>query len=70
MVILQFCVIKIYYLRNYRGMAVNYLNKKFYKIGPMVAILNPGATLNAAVIYNGILTLENVGNAVNYHGIL
>jgi hypothetical protein len=36
----------------------------------MVAILNPGATLNTAVIYNGILTLENVGNAVNYHGIL
>jgi len=27
------------------------------------------ANLNTAVIYHGILTLENVGIAVNYYGI-
>jgi hypothetical protein len=33
MAILLFCVIKLYYLGNYHGMAVNYTGKKFYNIG-------------------------------------
>jgi hypothetical protein len=32
-VILSFCVIKLYYLGNYCGMAVHYHGKKFYKNG-------------------------------------
>jgi hypothetical protein len=40
-------------------MAVNYNGKKFY-----------GVNLNSSVIYHGILTVQNVGTAVNYyHGI-
>jgi hypothetical protein len=27
------------------------------------------ANLNTAVVYNGILSLQNVGTSVNYHGI-
>jgi hypothetical protein len=53
MVIPSFCDIKLYYLGNYRGMAVNYHVKN----------------LCTAVIYIRILTLENVGTAVNYQGI-
>ncbi len=41
--------------------------KKALEHWSMVANLN---FLGAAVIYCHILTLENVGNAVNYHGIL
>jgi hypothetical protein len=35
----------------------------------MVAILNPVAIFNTTVIHSGILTLENVGTAVNYNCI-
>jgi hypothetical protein len=34
MVIPSFCVLKIYYLGNYCGMAVNYHGRRFYYIGP------------------------------------
>jgi hypothetical protein len=53
-VILSFCVIKLYYLGNYCGMAVNYHGKEFYNIGFMVA------NLNTMVIYSEILSLEIV----------
>ncbi len=33
-VIKSFCVIKLYYLGNYRAMAVNCRGKMFYNIGP------------------------------------
>jgi hypothetical protein len=33
MVTLSLCVIKLYYLGHYNGMAVNYTGKKLYNIG-------------------------------------
>ncbi len=60
MVLLSFCVIKHYYLSNYHRMAVEYHGKSF-----MTVVVN----LNTVVICHGILTLENVGSAVNYSGI-
>jgi hypothetical protein len=60
MVIMSFCVIKLYYIGNHHGMTVNYRGKMFY---------NMVANLNTAVICNITLTLENVGTTVNYHGI-
>jgi hypothetical protein len=62
LVILQFCVMQLYYLGNCLKMAVNYHSKFLYN-WPMVA------KLNAAVVYHRILTLENVGTEVNYCNI-
>jgi hypothetical protein len=57
MVIPSFCVIKLYYLDNYRGMAVIYHSKKLIT-WPTVANIN-----------TAVLTLEDVGTAVNYCSI-
>ncbi len=62
MVLLSFCAIMLYYHGNYCVMAIYYHGKGFISL-PMVA------NLNMSVIYCGILTLENVGAAVNYCGI-
>jgi hypothetical protein len=45
-------------------MAVNYPGKKFFNIGSW------WQTYYTAVIYRGILTLENVTSVINYHNIL
>ncbi len=64
MVIPSLFVIKLHYLGNYHGMAVNHRGKKYYNIGPMVP------SLHSRVIYNKILTLENVSTVVNYCDIV
>ncbi len=51
-------------------MVVNYNGKKIYNICPFVVKLNITVIyLETAVIYHGILTLENVSTAVNYRGM-
>jgi hypothetical protein len=46
MVILSFCVIKLYYLGNYRGMAVDYHS---------ILTLEKSRVRSTAVIYHGIV---------------
>ena len=63
MVIPSFCVIKLYYLGNYCGMAVNYHGKVF------MILANDGKLKYRDNLLLS-LTLENLGDAVNYCGIL
>ncbi len=62
MVISPFCVIKLYYHGNYSGMAVNYHAKVF------MILANDGKLKYLEHLLLS-LTLENLGNAVNYCGI-
>ncbi len=65
MVIPSFCVIKLYYLGNYHGMAVNYHGiKLFYNIGQKKSALSVKLKIPwqfSVVIFHSILTLEIVG---------
>ncbi len=61
-VIPSFCIIKLHYLGNYNGMALNYNGKMFYNIGPSWRTKYCGNYLQN-------LTLENVVTAVIWHGI-